>query len=415
MSAGGTGRAGAGHPGEPGARTGRAEPSLPLNPLLAAQGDYPFARLRASVDAAVGRGVEVIDFGVGEPREETPAFIREALAAGIVAVSTYPLAAGLPALREAVASWVARRFGASLDPDTEVVPTLGSKEAIFQLAQLVVDRSGGRNLVAVTTPGYPVPARGAQFAGAEVVELPLRRQHGFLPHPADLDALDWERLAVLWVNTPNNPTGAVADLELLERLADRCAAAGAVLACDEAYSELWLDGDPPPSALQVPDRHNVVVFNTLSKRSSMPGHRCGFLAGDPRIVTAAKRLRLSTGTAPQEHVQHAAVAAWSDEGHVETVRRLYRAKRDALLPALQAAGLELVGGRGTFFLWLAVPGGDDEALATRLLDTHGIVVTPGSYLGRGGEGHVRVALVPTLEACAVAADRLAAARATMGP
>lgn len=392
-----------------------SEPSLPLNPLLATQGDYPFARLRASVDAAVARGIEVIDFGVGEPREKTPAFIREALAAGIAPISTYPLAVGLPALREAVASWVARRFGAAVDPDTEVVPTLGSKEAIFQLAQIVVDRAGGRDLVAVTTPGYPVPARGAQFAGAEVVELALRREHGFLPDPADLDALDWERLAVLWINTPNNPTGAVADAELLGRLADRCRAAGAVLACDEAYSELWLEGDPPPSALQLPDRRNVAVFNTLSKRSSMPGHRCGFLAGDPRLVAAAKRFRPSTGTAPQEHVQRAAVAAWGDEAHVEAVRELYRAKRDALLPALRGAGLQPVGGRGTFFLWLAVPGGDDAALATRLLDDHGIVVTPGSYLGRGGEGHVRVALVPTLEACAAAADRLAGARAQCAP
>lgn len=383
------------------------EPSLPLNPLLAAQGDYPFARLRASVDAARAEGVKVIDFGVGEPREETPAFIREALAAGIAAVSTYPLAVGLPALRQAVAGWVARRFGAALDPDTEVVPTLGSKEAIFQLAQMVVDRPGGRDVVAVTTPGYPVPARGAQFAGAEVVELRLRREESFLPAPADLDALPWERLAVVWVNTPNNPTGAVADLGLLALLADRCRAAGALLACDEAYSELWLEGDPPPSALQLADRRNVAVFNTLSKRSSMPGHRCGFLAGDPRLVAAAKRLRPSTGTAPQEHVQWAAVAAWGDEAHVEEVRALYRAKRDALLPALRARGLEPVGGRGTFFLWLAAPGGDDEALATALLDGHGVVVTPGSYLGRGGEGHVRVALVPTLEACAAAADRLA--------
>ena len=383
------------------------EPSLPLNPLLAAQGDYPFARLRASVDATVARGVEVIDFGVGEPREETPAFIREALAAGIAPVSTYPLAVGLPALRETVASWVARRFGAALDPDTEVVPTLGSKEAIFQLAQMVVDRRGGRDVVAVTTPGYPVPARGAQFAGAEVVELLLRREDGFLPAPADVDALPRERLAVLWVNSPNNPTGAVADLGLLAALADRCRTAGAVLACDEAYSELWLEGDPPPSALQLADRRNVAVFNTLSKRSSMPGHRCGFLAGDRRLVAAAKRFRPSTGTAPQEHVQRAAVAAWGDETHVEALRAVYRAKRDILLRALRATGLEPVGGRGTFFLWLAVPGGDDEALATGLLEDHAVVVTPGSYLGRGGEGHVRVALVPTLEACATAADRLA--------
>lgn len=393
----------------------RGEPSLPLNPLLAAQGEYPFARLRASVDAARAQGIEVIDFGVGEPREETPTFIREALAAGIVPVSTYPLAIGLSALREAVAGWVARRFGAALDPDTEVVPTLGSKEAIFQLAQIVVDRPGGRDVVAVTSPGYPVPARGAQFAGAKVVELRLRREERFLPAAADLDALPWERLAVLWVNTPNNPTGAVAELELLALLADRCRAAGAVLACDEAYSELWLEGAPPPSALQLADRRNVVVFHTLSKRSSMPGHRCGFLAGDPRLVAAAKRLRPSTGTAPQEHVQRAAVAAWGDEAHVREVRARYRAKRDALLPALLATGLEPVGGRGTFFLWLAVPGGDDEALARGLLDGPGLVVTPGSYLGRGGEGHVRVALVPTLEDCAVAADRLVVSHETMGP
>ena len=385
----------------------RGEPSLPLNPLLAAQGDYPFARLRASVDAASAHGAEVIDFGVGEPREETPAFILEALAAGIEPVSTYPLAVGLPELREAVAGWVARRFGAALDPDSEVVPTLGSKEAIFQLAQMVVDRPGGRDVVAVTTPGYPVPARGAQFAGAEVVELPLRREDDFLPAPADLDALPWERLAALWVNTPNNPTGAVAGRDLLAALADRCRAAGAVLACDEAYSEVWLEGGPPPSALQLADRRNVAVFNTLSKRSSMPGHRCGFLAGDRRLIAAARRLRPSTGTAPQEHVQRAAVAAWGDEAHVEEVRALYRAKRDALLPALRAAGLEPVGGRGTFFLWLAVPGGQDEALAARLLAEHAVVVTPGSYLGRGGDGHVRVALVPTVKACGAAAQRLA--------
>lgn len=402
-------------PGE--SRPGRGErvpaeqaPSLPLNRLLAAQGAYPFSRLSEAVDAAAARGVDVIDFGVGEPREETPAFIRAALVAALEPVSTYPLAVGLPELRAAVAGWVARRFGVALDPDTEVVPTLGSKEAIFQLAQIVVDRPGGRDLVAVTTPGYPVPARGAQFAGAAVVGLPLRARRGFLPDPGDLPDADWDRLALLWVNTPNNPTGAVADLDLLDELARRCRAAGAVLASDEAYSELWLEGDPPPSALQLADRRNVAVFNTLSKRSSMPGYRSGFLAGDPRLIAAARRLRPSTGTAPQEFVQRASVAAWGDEAHVEEVRARYRAKRDALLPALRAAGLQPVGGRGTFFLWLAVADGEDDAgLATRLLDGHGIAVTPGSYLGRGGEGHVRMALVPTLEDCAAAAERLAGA------
>ncbi|HEV2770486.1 MAG TPA: aminotransferase class I/II-fold pyridoxal phosphate-dependent enzyme, partial [Solirubrobacteraceae bacterium] len=336
-----------------------APPPLPLNPLLAAQGTYPFARLREAADAAAARGLSLIDFGVGEPREETPSFIRAALAEAITPVSAYPLAVGLPELRAAVAGWVARRFSAGLDADGEVVPTLGSKEAIFQLAQVVV--GPGRDLVAVTTPGYPVPARGAQFAGADVVEVSLRRERGFLPDPDDLTAAEWARLALLWVNTPNNPTGAVAGLELLEELAARCRAAGAVLASDEAYSELWLEGDAPPSALQLADRANVAVFNTLSKRSSMPGYRSGFLAGDARLIEAVRRLRPTTGTTPQEFVQRASVAAWGDEAHVEDVRALYRAKRDALLPALEAVGLEPVGGRGTFFLWLAVPGGGDDA------------------------------------------------------
>ena len=383
-----------------------APPPLPLNPLLAGQGTYPFARLREAADAAAARGLSLIDFGVGEPREETPSFIRAALAEAITPVSAYPLAVGLPELRAAVAGWVARRFGAGLDADGEVVPTLGSKEAIFQLAQVVV--GPGRDLVAVTTPGYPVPALGAQFSGADVVEVSLRRERGFLPDPDDLTAAEWARLALLWVNTPNNPTGAVAGLELLEELAARCRAAGAVLASDEAYSELWLEGDAPPSALQLADRANVAVFNTLSKRSSMPGYRSGFLAGDARLIEAVRRLRPTTGTTPQEFVQRASVAAWGDEAHVEDVRALYRAKRDALLPALEAVGLEPVGGRGTFFLWLAVPGGgDDAAFATRLLDERGIVVAPGSFLGAAGAGHVRVALVPTLKGCAAAAQRLA--------
>ncbi len=381
-------------------------PSLPVNPLLAAQGTYPFTRLREAAEAAAARGLALIDFGVGEPREETPAFIRAALAEAITPVSTYPLAVGLPELRAAVAAWVGRRFGAGLDPDGEVVPTLGSKEAIFQLAQVVV--GPGRDLVAVTTPGYPVPARGAQFAGADVVELPLRAERGFVPDPDDLAAAEWARLALLWINTPNNPTGAVAGLELLGELAGRCRAAGAVLASDEAYSELWLEGDPPSSALQLTDRANVAVFNTLSKRSSMPGYRSGFLAGDARLIEAVRRLRPTTGTTPQEFVQRASAAAWGDEAHVEDVRALYRAKRDILLPALRAVGLEPVGGRGTFFLWLAVPGGGDDAtFATWLLDEHGVVVAPGSFLGAAGAGHVRVALVPTLEACAAAAQRLA--------
>jgi len=376
---------------------------LPVNPLLASQGTYPFVRLTQAKAQAAARGVEIIDLGVGEPREETPAFINDALVDALRAepVSTYPLAVGLPELREAAAAWLGRRFGARVDPDTEVIPTYGSKEAIFSLAQVLVGRGRG-DAVAVTTPGYPVPARGAEFAGAEVVSLRLDAEHGWLPN---LDAVPWERLVLLWVNSPGNPTGAVAPLAWLEDAAARCREHGVVLASDEAYCELYF-GDPPPSALQVAERQGVLAFHTLSKRSSMPGHRSGFVAGDAELIGLLRRFRPSLGTAPQEFVQRASVAAWGDEAHVEEARARYAAKRDVLLPALQAAGLEHVGGDASFFLWMRVPDGDDERLAARWLE-HGVVVAPGSYLGEGGEGHVRVALVPTLEACERAADLVA--------
>jgi acetylornithine aminotransferase len=375
-----------------------------VNPVLAGMQTYPFLRLTEAKEAATARGVSVIDFGVGEPHEETPAFIRRALADALDAepVSTYPSSTGLPELREAVAAWTQRRFGAPLDPDTEVVPTMGSKEAIFHLAQVVAAR-GDR--VVVTTPGYPVPARGALFAGAEVVEVALDPARGWRP---DLEAVDWDGVALLWLNFPNNPTAATAPVELYEQAAALARAHGFVLAVDEAYSELWFDGDPPQSALQVADRTNLIVFNTLSKRSSMPGYRSGFAAGDPELMAALKRYRPNVGVAPQTFVQRAGVAAWNDEEHVVEVRERYRAKRDALLPALLAAGFQPSGGDASFFLWLRVPHGEDaEALALRLLDERGIAVAPGPFFGPGGAGHVRIALVPTLADCRRAAQLLA--------
>lgn len=388
--------------------------AAPRNPVVDAVGTYPFVRLTQAKTAALARGAHLVDFGIGEPREETPAFIVAEAVRALQAekVSTYPTAEGLPELREAVARWAQRRFGVGLDPAAEILPTYGSKELVFGLATVLVDRDGGRDLVACTTPGYPVPARGAAFAGGRVAELELTAARDWLP---DLDAIDWERLALLWLNYPNNPTGATAPLAFYEEAAARCREHGAVLASDEAYSELWFDGDPPASALQLADRRNVLVCNTLSKRSSMPGYRSGFVAGDPDLVAVLKRHRPTVGVASQTFVQRAAALAWQDEAHVEQVRDRYRAKRDVLLPALRRAGLELVGGDATFFLWLAVPGGDDEAFAMTLLDDLDLVVAPGSYLGAAGAGHVRVALVPTVAACEEAARRLDARSAKLGP
>jgi succinyldiaminopimelate transaminase len=370
-----------------------------LSPTLEGLRVYPFVRLTQAKNERLARGEQVVDFGIGEPREETPAFIRAALADAIEPMSTYPSAEGLPELREAIAAWAGRRFGAALDPDAEVVPTLGSKEAIFHLAQIV-----GPGKVAITVPGYPVPERGALFAGREVVEAPLAAERGFLP---DLGALPLGELGLLWLNYPNNPTAATTTLEFLGRAAALAREHDFVLASDEAYSELYFGPQPPVSVLSLSDRTNVVAFNTLSKRSSMPGYRSGFAAGDPQLIAALKRYRPNVGVAPQEFVQRAAAAAWRDEEHVDAVREVYRAKRDVVLPAFEALGMHHAGGDASFFLWLALPDGESssEAFAARLLD-RGVLVAPGAFFGDAGEGYIRVALVPTLDECRRAAQLL---------
>jgi acetylornithine aminotransferase len=373
---------------------------VPLSPALAELAAYPFVRQDEAKAAVAARGVELLDFGMGDPREPTPPFIREALVAALGETSSYPRAVGLPELREAVAGWVRRRFGVELDPASEIVPTLGSKEAIFSLAQLVAGPE--KDAVVVPEPAYPVYERGAVFAHAEPVFVPLLEAHGFLP---DLDALDetlLARTAVFWVNYPNNPTGALAPLAFYERLAALARQFDFVLASDEAYTELWFE-EPPVSALQVEDRTNVLVFNTLSKRSSMTGYRSGFAAGDPRLVAAMKAFRPSVGTAPQEFVQRASVAAWGDEEHVAETRERYRRKREVFLDLFARKGIRVAASSATMYLWFEVPGGEDaEAFAARLLE-RGVVVSPGPYFGPAGAGYARIALVPTLEDCRRAA------------
>ncbi len=370
-------------------------------PALAGLQTYPFVRLAEAKRRLLAAGADLIDFGVGEPREQTPEFIRAALVAAIDPLSTYPQTEGLPELRAAIASWAQRRFGAALDPGTQVLPTLGSKEAIFHLAQVL---GGGR--VAIPAPAYPVYERGALFAGKRVLELPLREESGFLPDLDAVDAATWRDVAVLWLNYPNNPTAAVAPRALYERAAELAREHGFVLASDEAYSEIYFGDEPPASALELADLTGVAVFNTLSKRSSMPGYRSGFVAGDPELIALLKRYRPNVGVAPQEFVQRAAAAAWGDEEHVERVRASYRAKRDVLLGVLESHGLRSAGGEATFFLWLDA-GPDADALADRLL-ADGIVLAPGSFFGPAGAGYLRLALVPPLAECERAAERLAA-------
>ncbi len=375
----------------------------PISPVLGEVGTYPFAQLDDARRRVQARGVPLIDFGVGDPREPTAPLIRQALVDGIRETMEYPKAVGLPELRAAIAAWAGRRFGVVLDPDTEVIPTLGSKEAVFSLAQVVVDPGAGKDLVVVTEPGYPVPGRGARFAGAQVQTLPLTAANRFLP---DLDAIPsaaWSRIALFWVNYPNNPTGAIAPRAFYERLGELAARHGFWIASDEAYSELTYGAELPVSALELADRSHVVAINTLSKRSSMTGYRSGFVAGPPSLIAALKLFRPTVGTAPQEFVQRAAIAAWGDEAHVAEARERYRTKRAILAEAIAAAGLEIHGSVAGMYLWVGIPAGETSASYAERLLAHGIVVAPGAFLGAAGEGYVRFALVPTIDDCRRAA------------
>jgi acetylornithine aminotransferase len=364
---------------------------------------YPFLRLAETRLAARARGIDVVDLSMGEPTDPTPPVVRDALvrAAATLSLSKYPKAAGLPKLRTAIAAWAMRRYGVHLDPDSEVLPTLGAKEPIALLARLFA-RAG--DTIAVGSPSYPVPERSARAAGLPLAIQVLTAAGDWLPDP---DAIPWKRTAIVWVVAPHNPTGAIAPLALLDELAERCRESGAILAVDETYSEFWFGEQPPSSGLELRDRSGVVVFNSLSKRSGLAGLRSGFVAGDPEIVGRIRRHRSDIGTTPQAFVQQASIAAWDDETHVGEARERYACKRATLAAAALAAGLEHGGGEAGIFLWLRVPGGDDVH-AHELLLERGLLVVPGSYLGAGGEGHLRVALTATPEQTASAAELLAA-------
>ena len=361
---------------------------------------YAFVTIAEARARLAAAGTAVIDFSVGEPREETPRFLREALVRAVPDRTSYPPTHGTPALRKAAADWLERRFRVRLDPEEAILATLGSKEALYSLADAVV-QPGVRDVILVPDPAYPVYATGARMAGAEVVPLPLREEHGFLP---DLGALPPEllsRTAVLWTNYPNNPTGASAPAEFYTRAAALAREHGFWLASDEAYVDIY-DGAPGPSALEA-GAENVVAFHTLSKRSAMAGFRTGFLAGDARLVAALRKIRPSQGVATPQFVQAAAVRAWEDDEHAATMRALYRAKRILLREVLTAKGVHVAPGDAGLFLYFRPPAGESvEAFAARMLG-RGILLVAGERFGPGGAGWIRLALVPTLEECETAA------------
>jgi acetylornithine aminotransferase len=380
-----------------------------MNPILEEAREYPFARLMEIRRLREAAGARVLDFSMGDPREPTPAFLREAMKAAVPEISSYPSARGGAALRGAISGYVKRRFGVPLDPEQHVLPCNGTKEAIFTSHLALLDPGSGKRTVVTFSPEYPVYAEGARYAGGIHHPIGLDPAHGFRPDLEKLDAALLDRAAIVWVNYPHNPTGAEVGAELLARLRALARRHDFVLCSDECYADLCFER-PAPSALvpeDAPAFMNVLAFHSCSKRSSMTGYRSGFMAGDPKLIAALARFRPSVGVATPEFVQAAASAAWSDDAHVKGIVETYRRRRELFLALFRKRGWRHDGGAATFYLWWRVPEGarDAEAMAQRLLELE-ILVTPGSWLGIGGERHVRLALVASEADCREAVRRL---------
>lgn len=394
-----------------------------MNPLLSRLQPYPFERLRRLfADVTPSANHSPISLGIGEPRHDAPSMLKQALAAAIdKGLSGYPATAGDPALRQACAAWLQRRYGVTVDPATQVLPVNGSREALFAFAQTVLDPTRPGALLACPDPFYQIYEGAALLAGATPWYLPQRAANGFR---CDWDAVPaevWSRTRLVYLCTPGNPTGVVTTLDewrALFALADRH---GFVIASDECYSEIYFDESAPPlGALQAARElgrgfERLVVFSSLSKRSNAPGLRSGFVAGDAGLLERFLRYRTYHGSAMSLAVQAASVAAWQDEAHVTQNRRLYRDKFDAVVPIV-AEALQVRRPEAGFYLWLAVPDGDDTRFAWRLNHELNTLVLPGSFLGRAGApdatnpgaGFVRVALVEDLDACVEGARRICA-------
>jgi N-succinyldiaminopimelate aminotransferase len=382
-----------------------------LNPRLAALQPYPFDKLRGLLAGVTPNpALAPVNLSIGEPQHPTPALVKEALAAALDGLSTYPRTAGLPELRQAVAGWLARRYALpAVDPETQVLPVNGSREALFAFAQAVVDPAGGAAKVVSPNPFYQIYEGAALLAGA----TPVLLNDGMA-----FEELDWRGVQLVYACSPMNPTGKALKLEdwkALFALSDRH---GFIIASDECYSEIFCDeARPPLGALEAAHRlgrdgfPRLVVFSSLSKRSNAPGMRSGFVAGDAGLLRKFLLYRTYHGSAMSIAVQRASVAAWNDEDHVRENRRLYAQKYAAALPLLEGK-LRTQMPDGGFYLWLETPI-DDTVFARRLHEQYNVLALPGSFLAREaygsnpGRNRLRVALVPENKDCAEAIGRMA--------
>jgi LL-diaminopimelate aminotransferase len=379
-------------------------------------GGYAFDEVDKKVEELKAKGITPIDFGVGDPTAPTPPPIRQAAAAGLERrkSSGYPSYIGDVEFREAIAGWVERRYGLAVDPQLEISSTIGSKEAVFNFHEGIVDPG---DIVLCPSPGYPPYTRGTLFAEGIPYQVPIRRENGFLIDFSEIPAEVARKAKLLWLNYPNSPAGVTADERFYREALEFARNYDIIIASDEAYSEIYF-GAAPISILNV-QREGVLVFNSLSKRSAMTGYRIGWVMGDRELVAIFRKVKTNIDSGTPTFIQDASVAALADEGHVEAFREEYRQKRDILCSALAAAGLEDCTPEATLYIWQKVPEGMSSIdFATRLLaEKIAIVTTPGSWISEpasggenAGEGYVRFALVPSIQDTRLAAERISALR-----
>ena len=389
-----------------------------MNPLLQRLQPYPFERLRQLFSTVTPSAkYPPISLGIGEPRHATPQLVLDALAASTEALSSYPATAGLPALRHSCANWVQRRYGLALNPDTQILPINGSREALFAFAQTVVDGSKAGATVVCPNPFYQIYEGAALLAGAQAFYAPSDPALNFNVDWGKVPEAVWKNTQLLFVCSPGNPTGSVmplADWKTLFELSDRY---GFVIASDECYSEIYFREEAPLGGLEASyklgrtDYKNLVAFTSLSKRSNVPGMRSGFVSGDANLLKQFLLYRTYHGSAMSGMVQAASIAAWDDEAHVVANREMYRQKFAAVTPLL-AQVLDVKLPDAGFYLWAAVPGGDDQSFARDLLAQYNVTVLPGSFLAREsqgfnpGAGRIRMALVAETQECMQAAQRI---------
>lgn len=391
-----------------------------MNPDLASLQPYPFeklAQLKAGITPPAGQ--RPIVMSIGEPQHAAPVFIGATLCAHLDGLAHYPATRGGAALRLAIADWLVRRFRlqpGGIDAERHILPVNGTREALFSFAQCVVDRHSNA-LVLMPNPFYQIYEGAAWLAGAEPWFLNTTRESGFLPDFGKVRKEVWQKCQLLYICSPGNPSGAVLDIKTLQKLIKLADQYDFIIAADECYSEIYLDEQHPPAGLLEAcarlgrdDYRRCVVFHSLSKRSSVPGLRSGFVAGDAAIMEKFHLYRTYHGCAMPPATQAASAQAWQDETHVVENRRLYREKFDLVIDSL-ADVADVAPPAGAFYLWLPTPG-DDQVFARELYARHNVTVLPGSYLSREahginpGAGYVRIALVAALDECVEAAARI---------